>query len=252
MPARQAKRPYAGSQSQITSYFTPGTTSLPAPPPPSQYQPPTLPNPIQSSLLSVGMRIRKSVPEGYKTGSYSAFNLFSDTTPATKSNFASAPPSSTPTAPKYKGTRPRAGIRELTPFCGLMKVGGMSVQGYNESGEALEDEDEEDYEGRIWDGSQESMLSNDSLGSYGGGNGAKRRFVDEEEGEQLFGQGGDGERALMDVGDRRIAMPRSRKSEKGRGSDMMRFGGDENTDVDFEEADFLDYDLADEVQMGGV
>ncbi|KAF7956064.1 hypothetical protein EAE96_004985 [Botrytis aclada] len=252
MSARQAKRPYAGSQSQITSYFTPGTTSLPAPPPPSQYQPPTLPNPIQSSLLSVGMRIRKSVPEGYKTGSYSAFNLFSDTTPATKPNFTSAPPSSTSAAPKYKGTRPRAGIRELTPFCGLMKVGGMSVQGYNESGEAIEDDDEEDYEGRIWDSSQESMLSNDSTGSYGGGNGAKRRFVDEEEGESVFGQGETEGRALMDVGERRIAVPRSRKGEKGRGNDMMRFGGDENADVDFEEADFLDYDLADEVQMGGV
>ncbi|ATZ50721.1 hypothetical protein BCIN_06g02100 [Botrytis cinerea B05.10] len=252
MPARQAKRPYAGSQSQITSYFTPGTTSLPAPPTPSQYQPPTLPNQIQSSLLSVGMRIRKSVPEGYKTGSYSAFNLFSDTTPVTKSNFASASPSSTPAAPKYKGTRPRAGIRELTPFCGLMKVGGMSVQGYHESGETIEDEDEEDYEGRIWDSSQESMLSNDSVGSYGGGNGSKRRFVDEEDGENAFGQGGNGGRALMDVGDRRIAMPRSRKSEKDRGSEMMRFGGDGNADVDFEEADFLDYNLADEVQMGGV
>ncbi|KAF7896966.1 uncharacterized protein EAF01_009369 [Botrytis porri] len=249
MPARQAKRPYAGSQSQITSYFTPGTTSLPAPPPPSQYQPPTLPNPIQSSLLSVGMRIRKSVPEGYKTGSYSAFNLFSDVTPATKSNFASAPPSSTPAAPKYKGTRPRAGIRELTPFCGLMKVGGMSVQGYDESGEAIEDEDEEDYEQRIWDSSQES---NDSVGSHGGVTGAKRRFVDEEEGENVFGQGANEGRALMDVGDRRIAMPMSRKSEKGRGSGMMRFGGGENADVDFGEADFLDYDLADEVQMGGV
>ncbi|KAK6603562.1 ribonucleotide reductase inhibitor [Botrytis cinerea] len=177
MPARQAKRPYAGSQSQITSYFTPGTTSLPAPPTPSQYQPPTLPNQIQSSLLSVGMRIRKSVPEGYKTGSYSAFNLFSDTTPVTKSNFASASPSSAPAAPKYKGTRPRW---------------GMSVQGYHESGETIEDEDEEDYEGRIWDSSQESMLSNDSVGSYGGGNGSKRRFVDEEDGENAFGQGGNG------------------------------------------------------------
>ncbi|KAF7877272.1 hypothetical protein EAF04_000955 [Stromatinia cepivora] len=251
MPARQVKRPYAGSQPQITSYFTTGSTSLPAPPPPSQYQP-SLPHPIQSSLLSVGMRIRKSVPEGYKTGSYSAFNLFSDNTPAIKSHTSSTPPGSTPAPTRYKGTRPRAGIRELTPFCGLMKVGGMSVQGYNESGEAIEEGDEEDYEDGLWDSSQESMMSNGSVGSYGGGSGAKRRFIDEEEERgNVFGERNDG-RVLMDVGDRRIAMPKSRRSEKGGGSMTTRFGGDENADMDFGEADFLDYGSVEEVQMGGV
>ncbi|KAI9640336.1 hypothetical protein NHQ30_011078 [Ciborinia camelliae] len=252
MPARQAKRPYAGSQPQITSYFTPGSTSLPAPPPSSQYQP-TIPGPIQSSLLSVGMRVRKSVPEGYKTGSYSAFNLFSDTTPATKSHISSASPVSTAAPTKYKGARPRAVNRELTPFCGLMKVGGMSVQGYNESGEAIEDGDEEEYEEAVWASSQESMMSNDSAGSYGGGNGTKRRFSDEEaENADIFGGGNEGG-ALMNAGDRRIAMPKTRKGEKGSGGGMsMGFGGDENSDVDFGEADFLDYGLVEEVQMGGV
>ncbi|QSZ32445.1 hypothetical protein DSL72_002019 [Monilinia vaccinii-corymbosi] len=244
MPARQAKRPYAGSQPQITSYFTTGSTSLPAPPPPSQNQP-TLPHPIQSSLLSVGMRIRKSVPEGYKTGSYSAFNLFSDNTPAIRSNVSSAP-ASTPTPRKYKASRPGPGIRELTPFCGLMKVGGLDVQGYSDSGEAIEDGDEEEYEETVW-GSQKSMMSNDSVGSYGGGNGAKRRFADEEEESE------NERRVLMDVEGRRIAMPRTRKGEKSSmGSMVTRFDGNENADFDFGEADFLDYSLAEEVQMGGV
>lgn len=192
------------------------------------------------------------MPEGYKTGSYSAFNLFSDNTPAIKSDISSASPASTPVARNYKGTRPRAGNRELTPFCGLMKVGGMSVQGYNESGDAVEDRDEEEYEEMVW-GSQQSMMSNDSVGSYGRGNGAKRRFVDEEEGGgNIFGVD-NSDRVLMDVGHRRIAMPRTRKDEKSnRGGTTMRFGGDENADMDFGEADFLDYSLAEEFQMGGV
>lgn len=251
MPARQIKRPYAGSQPQITAYFTTGSTSLPAPP--SQNQP-TLPHPVQSSLLSVGMRIRKSVPEGYKTGSYSAFNLFSDNTPAVKSNISSAPPALNPTPRTYKATtRPRAGNRELTPFCGLMKVGGLGIQGYSHSGEAIEDRDEDEYEETVW-GSQESMMSNDSVGSYGGGHGAKRRFTDEEEdGEDIFGGNQNGERVLMDVRDRRIAVPRTRKNEKSSvGGMTTRLGGDENADFDFGEADFLDYSLAEEVQMGGV
>ncbi|RAL61844.1 hypothetical protein DID88_002907 [Monilinia fructigena] len=252
MPARQTKRPYAGSQPQITSYFTTGSTSLPAPPNPSQNQP-ALPHPVQSSLLSVGMRIRKSVPEGYKTGSYSAFNLFSDTTPAIKSNISSAPPASNPTPGTHKVTRPHAGNRELTPFCGLMKVGGLGIQGYSDSGEAIEDGDEDEYEETFW-GSQESMMSNDSVGSYGGGNGAKRRFTDEDEDcGDLFGGNENEGRVLMNVGDRRIAVPRMRKSEKSSvGGMTTRFGGDENADFDFGEADFLDYSLAEEVQMGGV
>ncbi|ESZ94499.1 hypothetical protein SBOR_5112 [Sclerotinia borealis F-4128] len=251
MPTRQVKRPYAGSQSQITSYFTTGSTSLSTPPPQCK---PTLPHPIQSSLLTVGMRIRKSVSEGYKTGSYSAFNLFTDTTPATKSKLSSASPVSTPASTKYKGTRPRAGTKELTPFCGLMKVGGLGVQGYSESGEAIEDEDEEEYEEAVLGNSQEGTMSNDSVGSYGGGNGAKRRFIDEEEeGGNPFGEMENEGRVLMNMGDRRTAMPMSRRGYKSNGNNMtMGFGGDENADVDFGEADFLDYGLVEETHMGGV
>ncbi|PQE15034.1 ribonucleotide reductase inhibitor protein [Rutstroemia sp. NJR-2017a BVV2] len=246
----QAKRPYAGSHSQsqsaITNYFSPTSLLPSAAPPPAPAQP-TLPHPIQSSLLSVGMRIRKSVPEGYKTGDpYSSFSLFSE------SNNPNSTSTSTLT-PKYKGTRPRAGMRELTPFCGLMKTGGLGVQGqqwdYSIGGEVIEDGDEEE------EGEGEGWGSQDSVGSYGRGSAAKRRFLDdaEGEGEEANDENGPG-RILMDsgFGGRKIAVPRSRKAMKS-GGGRSSLGGDENANMDFEEAEFLDYGLAaDEVQMGGL
>ena len=51
----------APNQATITSFFKKAEPT------------PALPDEIQSGLISVGMRIRKSVPEGYKSGTY-AFN----------------------------------------------------------------------------------------------------------------------------------------------------------------------------------
>jgi hypothetical protein len=78
---------------------------------------PSLPAETQSSLLTVGMRVRKSVPEGYKTHKTMATEEFPfpSTAPA---NAASA-------RPAWKTTD----SRELAPFCGLHKVGGLSSQG---------------------------------------------------------------------------------------------------------------------------
>ncbi|KAK2075299.1 hypothetical protein P8C59_009437 [Phyllachora maydis] len=123
MSQPRAKRRYAGdasalAQRPITSFFSPqppqpagdpallgrdaaaAAAAFPAPPPS-----------VQADLLSVGMRVRKSVPEGYKTGSaYGGFALWSDAAPP-----APAPaPASTP--------------RELLPFCGLLRTGGLAVQ----------------------------------------------------------------------------------------------------------------------------
>ncbi|KAF8532914.1 hypothetical protein BDD12DRAFT_901208 [Trichophaea hybrida] len=53
----------SANQATITSFFKP-TAAEPTP---------ALPDFVQSGLLSVGMRVRKSVPEGYKSGTY-AFN----------------------------------------------------------------------------------------------------------------------------------------------------------------------------------
>lgn len=77
---------------------------------------PPLPAETQSSLLSVGMRVRKSVPEGYKTHK---------TMPTEEFPFPStAPANNVATRPVYNTTN----SRELAPFCGLHKIGGLSTQ----------------------------------------------------------------------------------------------------------------------------
>ncbi|KAI0400940.1 hypothetical protein F4802DRAFT_583069 [Xylaria palmicola] len=136
MSAPRAKRQFAGAasdsaQRQITSFFTSATGTPGSSPPdtspisqtPSTQQPsstPALPASVQANLLSVGMRIRKSVPEGYKTKGYNAFALWDerDTSPAT--------------AAMGEGQRSRANAfsspRELLPFCGIHKVGGLDTQ----------------------------------------------------------------------------------------------------------------------------
>ncbi|KAF2828086.1 hypothetical protein CC86DRAFT_204071 [Ophiobolus disseminans] len=90
---------------------------------------PTVPGPVQADLLQVGMRVRKSVPEGYKTHSAKMSNLPSIQTTLSK------PPTSTITAVglDVKAARdpvPDAFVhqRELLPFCGLHKIGGFAEQ----------------------------------------------------------------------------------------------------------------------------
>jgi len=123
MSAPRTKRQFAGassdpSQRQITAFFGKATTSSDADTAASATGPlngPAIPAQVQANLLSVGMRVRKSVPEGYKVdpGSYSAFALWSDDT---------SPVAATPNAPIHASTR------ELSPFCGIHKVGGLAVQ----------------------------------------------------------------------------------------------------------------------------
>ncbi|KAK3671026.1 hypothetical protein LTR78_009144 [Recurvomyces mirabilis] len=106
------KRQY---QPSITSFFNHGdrTSSRPSRSPMS----PPLPPETQASLISVGMRVRKSVPEGYKTHK-----------PIGTDGFPF--PSTAPAAP-VQNTRPgynQEPSRELMPFCGLHRVGGMAMQ----------------------------------------------------------------------------------------------------------------------------
>ncbi|KAG5922378.1 hypothetical protein E4U42_005492 [Claviceps africana] len=120
------KRPFAGSsadpaQRQITSFFPPSSPSRTVqstePAPEAQAQParqPLLPSSVQANLLSVGMRIRKSVPEGYKTCAPSAFALWTD--------------HSTPAASAPSLARRGAPSNELVPFCGINKIGGLGIQ----------------------------------------------------------------------------------------------------------------------------
>ncbi|KAF2764492.1 hypothetical protein EJ03DRAFT_331783 [Teratosphaeria nubilosa] len=74
----------------------------------------------QSSLMNVGMRVRKAVPEGYKTHK----TLGTDGFPF---------PSTAPPAIGLGAERPvysigAGSMRELQPFCGLHKVGGWAQQ----------------------------------------------------------------------------------------------------------------------------
>ncbi|KAM0714084.1 hypothetical protein Q7P37_011048 [Cladosporium fusiforme] len=110
------KRQY---QPSISSFFQcHGSTSAGSGSPSRVTSPlsPPLPPETQSSLLSVGMRVRKSVPEGYKTHK---------TMPVPEFPF----PSTAPTAaldqprPSYNTSN----SRELAPFCGLHKVGGFAA-----------------------------------------------------------------------------------------------------------------------------
>ncbi|KAG4440646.1 hypothetical protein IFR05_003880 [Cadophora sp. M221] len=282
--AHQAKRPYAGtrssSQSAITSYFThaaPTETetatadsrqsiySLPQQPSTSHTSnAPSLPHSVQSNLLNVGMRVRKSVPEGYKTGSYSAFTLFADNTTSPSSPTSAT--MSNATSPSVK-TRPRSGNRELTPFCGILKVGGMAGQQwgiYNPGGAAGDmEEDTSSSEDEIpFLSSQGSTISNSSVEKAITPGGNKRRFFEDEDlvsnsnTGMNFGRGfGSG------LGDRVLAVPR-RKKWSGKvpvhTAGQVRIFGQENfnlgggkEDVDFEDAEFLDYGLAGEVEMSG-
>ena len=76
---------------------------------------------IQSSLLTVGMRVRKSVPEGYKTHK----TLYPTPPYGHPSCF---PESRIEDYETHPASTRYAGYAELMPFCGLHKIGGMAVQ----------------------------------------------------------------------------------------------------------------------------
>ncbi|OCL06026.1 hypothetical protein AOQ84DRAFT_224223, partial [Glonium stellatum] len=120
--SHRAKRPF---QPSITSFFARtddsdtfiSTTSVT-----SSYNPPTtttaspaLPSSVQASLLNVGMRVRKSVPEGYKTHKQTQFGQQSIDIYSVKAPVEPVP---------AEHTHPR----ELLPFCGLHKIGGFAPQ----------------------------------------------------------------------------------------------------------------------------
>ncbi|KAI0458146.1 ribonucleotide reductase inhibitor-domain-containing protein [Xylaria acuta] len=282
MSAPRTKRQFAGAasdpaQRQITSFFasaTGTTTSSPSSnyisqssssPSTAQRTDNTLPLPasVQANLLSVGMRIRKSVPEGYKTGNYNAFALWdeSDTGPAA--------------AIMGEGQRSRANAfsspRELLPFCGIHRVGGLDTQpGDNgpipstfslhtgasttppyQSHFSANSIDIDDMPGLT--SSQESVESNVSdlaLPSGVSGAGTRKRFFVEDEDEipgqlNLWRYNHDISLSPLNNNGRAMAVPRKgrlRAKFSGTATAMSR-AGQENlmvVDSDFEEAEFLD------------
>ncbi|KAI1483341.1 ribonucleotide reductase inhibitor-domain-containing protein [Daldinia eschscholtzii] len=143
MSAPRTKRQFAGAasnpaQRQITSFFTsqhPDNSSINhtsswAHHTSDRLVSPPLPASVQANLLSVGMRVRKSVPEGYKTGNYTAFGLW-DERNNSHSNSTCNNSYGSSAATMGEG-RSRANAistpRELLPFCGINKVGGLATQ----------------------------------------------------------------------------------------------------------------------------
>ncbi|KAH0145307.1 hypothetical protein KCU67_g12688, partial [Aureobasidium melanogenum] len=114
------------NQSSIKSFFSPvGAGSPSSSADIDEYArplKPTVPDHVQSLLINVGMRVRKSVPEGYKTHKSLPVPTISYMHPASISaNSGNELPASS--APELY-TKPS----ELTPFCGLHKIGGFSSQ----------------------------------------------------------------------------------------------------------------------------
>jgi hypothetical protein len=197
---------------------------------------PALPSNVQSNLLSVGMRVRKSVPEGYKTGGMSAFKLWSDNTPARAAVPAPSPATSTSSRSR---TVARASNRELLPFCGINNVGGLDVQpGHSQFGDDNEDEDLPPL-----DSLPELTMSQESTDSDV--EPSRKRFLDDEEGDtdrlvdtpQRW-QDGSGPRSLMPMGYRNTRAMASARFGAVKSPSM---DGQENMaiDEDFDEADFL-------------
>ena len=123
-PARHSKRPF---QPSISSFFgrrdvecSQVSWSRPALPPAA----PPLPASVQSSLLQVGMRVRKAVPEGYKNEPVNRLG--------TRSTFPYARDAFTSSNRAIGGLSSHAPAAELTPYCGLHKVGGHSVPASSE------------------------------------------------------------------------------------------------------------------------
>ncbi|KAK7750024.1 hypothetical protein SLS62_008016 [Diatrype stigma] len=147
MSAPRTKRQFAGAasdpaQRQITSFFNNNNTGSSNPSfdassaydsrtsPVQTPSTPSLPATVQTNLLSVGMRVRKSVPEGYKTGSYSsksAFALWDESNNGATTHHPSSPAYSSSSEGRSRANAFSA-PRELMPFCGIHSVGGLAVQ----------------------------------------------------------------------------------------------------------------------------
>lgn len=114
----------SSSQQSIRSYFERTSNNQENEKPRSQpvrsTLSPPIPDQVQSLLINVGMRVRKSVPEGYKT--HKTIPQEPTTQPQRP------PPSSAPAS--YM----RAG--ELQPFCGLHTIGGITSQQSQDSARA--------------------------------------------------------------------------------------------------------------------
>lgn len=108
---RSFKRPF---QPSISSYFGHPTNDS-GPTPAAQMSTPNyaLTTAIQSSLLNVGMRVRKSVPEGYQTHTKLSCRLSSAYNHLT---------------PERNIVTPSRGSTGMVPYCGILKIEDQNTQ----------------------------------------------------------------------------------------------------------------------------
>lgn len=219
-PATGHRHKRQNNQPSITAFFNPNASSPTGQNHDRQAQTPPLPQHVQSSLLNVGMRVRKSVPEGYK-------NKAADDLPA-------------PTVTRRTASNTRRS--ELQPFCGLHKTGGILYQegvmgpadGAVRPVGAHDGFPAEAFSSQSTMGSQQSF-DGDGLralmpSAYGSGN---KRALDEEDldDDELLDEM-DAEAASVE---RVYAQPRG----KGRSRGVVAGFNVPDDGVDFGEAEFL-------------
>ena len=217
------KRPF---QPSINSYFASRDNAPSSSAPERARSPmsPPLPEDTQASLLSVGMRVRKSVPEGYKTHK---------TMGVEELPFPSTAPAKPAGGQKMYSNM--AG-KELTPFCGLHKTGGWGAQEPSSSAPAdLGDEDE------MPDLTMSQYTLPSTQGSFGANekafrsNRRKRTYEEEVEDDldAFFDDLGDG------AGELRVERPIARMKVQGRKGGDAVVQAAPARGFDFEDAVFL-------------
>ncbi|KAL7934221.1 ribonucleotide reductase inhibitor domain-containing protein [Trichoderma chlorosporum] len=217
----RTKRQFAGAaadpaQRQITSFFT----GSPNAGQPASSQPtlrPEVPANVQANLLSVGMRVRKSVPEGYKTIDLSK-------------------PKSVPSSIATKDLRrPVAAAKqtpnELLPFCGINKIGGLDTQPESR----FLDEDVP-----ALDNIPELTMSQESVDSVVESEPSRKRFYDDD----LWSfETSEMDHAQTAFNNRPIAVAHSqiKKAYAPQAFEEEDMAVDVDEDQDFPDADFLVY-----------
>jgi hypothetical protein len=175
---------------------------------------PPVPGEVQSSLLNVGMRVRKAMGEGYKNA---ALGKTKQSYNAPTTATMSIPP------PNTIGAISDSQTRGLMPMCGMHKVGGLAAQPVYNNSSMDDDED-------AWPlSSQESSMTTDSTDSMPA---RKRSFDDEAENED----------AMNDESMRGSGAMRTRKFAQMRripGRGQQRWNIPADAEMEFDEADFL-------------
>jgi hypothetical protein len=273
MSSHRAKRAFAGAaadpaQRRITSFFDASSADPSCQPTPSslsaahaQLAPHT-----QAQLINVGMRVRKAVQDGHRTGASTAFSLKG-------SSFACQPMTDTHHQPVQPAQPPP--VRELVPFCGIHRVGGLDELQPHKLQQQQEMLPAARYPVAGWDimnefeppsltTSQETATTNDDWEELAGASvivNQRKRGLAADEGEDGTGEGKAAAlsawSAVGNIGARPIALPRKNwrrtqsllqqaQAQAALAAPVAKGVVHESVmvvDGDFQDAEFLDYDM---------